>query len=355
MYDSTGLIFLRARYYAPWDGRFQTRDSWDGDARRPLSFNGWLYVHANPVNFTDPSGYCVFCKPGDMVRVDARPDREIAVYSEPGNSLSDVVGYVSDNQTVEIIDSFGGKWSWADKYVYRKVRIHRVTRPLPPELQSFDGWIANIRLLDNCQGPPGKFGCLPIEDRNIKHPYQGFGPTQYAYNICHGQACIYSALRGLHNGIDFIAGDGAALVWGGTTSSRIEYTYPGDSVFQYDASDPGNFAIPYAGAYVLYGHQNNLFVGKGQTIRSGQTIGAQTGGHLHFSVRTMEYKYNNPLNYFVGRLQESITSRMEPYFPGYTPYSMKSFDTSSGNGSSSFWNDCPDLTGIVWGYPSPPY
>ena len=55
--DATGLIFLRARYYAPGAGRFTTKDLWTGDMYRPMSFNKWLYGYANPVNFSDPSGY----------------------------------------------------------------------------------------------------------------------------------------------------------------------------------------------------------------------------------------------------------------------------------------------------------
>jgi len=58
--DPTGLVYLRARYYAPASGRFLTMDAWDGDPYQPLSYNPWLYVAANPVNFVDPSGlwYC---------------------------------------------------------------------------------------------------------------------------------------------------------------------------------------------------------------------------------------------------------------------------------------------------------
>ncbi len=54
--DSTELIYLRARYYNPQDGRFQSRDTWEGNYNRPLSLNRWNYVEANPVNFIDPSG-----------------------------------------------------------------------------------------------------------------------------------------------------------------------------------------------------------------------------------------------------------------------------------------------------------
>ncbi len=57
MTDLTGLVYLRARYYAPWQGRFLSRDTWEGDYTRSLSLNKWIYVESNPANFVDPSGY----------------------------------------------------------------------------------------------------------------------------------------------------------------------------------------------------------------------------------------------------------------------------------------------------------
>ncbi len=55
--DGTGLEYLRARYYAPTQGRFVTRDVWAGDYRRPLRLNKWAYGMDNPVRYTDPTGY----------------------------------------------------------------------------------------------------------------------------------------------------------------------------------------------------------------------------------------------------------------------------------------------------------
>jgi len=54
--DASGLLYLRARYYAPWDSRFLTRDAWDGDYNMPMSYNPWLYAYANPILLTDPGG-----------------------------------------------------------------------------------------------------------------------------------------------------------------------------------------------------------------------------------------------------------------------------------------------------------
>jgi RHS repeat-associated protein len=55
-YQSADLVYLRARHYAPGMGRFLTRDTWPGQANRPLSLNRWGYVEGNPVNLTDETG-----------------------------------------------------------------------------------------------------------------------------------------------------------------------------------------------------------------------------------------------------------------------------------------------------------
>lgn len=56
-YDSaTSLTYLRARYYDPSTGRFVSRDPFGGMLRDPVSLHRYLYSHANPVAFSDPSG-----------------------------------------------------------------------------------------------------------------------------------------------------------------------------------------------------------------------------------------------------------------------------------------------------------
>jgi RHS repeat-associated protein len=65
--DNTGLLHLRARYLSTQVGRFLTKDSWT-DYHRPMSFNAWLYVYANPTNLTDPTGQvpCDMLPPEDQ-------------------------------------------------------------------------------------------------------------------------------------------------------------------------------------------------------------------------------------------------------------------------------------------------
>ena len=55
--DASGLVYLRARYYNPNDGRFMSRDTWGGDENRPMSMNRWMYASGNPIRFIDPTGH----------------------------------------------------------------------------------------------------------------------------------------------------------------------------------------------------------------------------------------------------------------------------------------------------------
>ncbi len=54
-----GWDYLRARYYGASNGRFASRDSFDGVQQSPLSIHRFTYVHNDPVNNTDPSGLLV--------------------------------------------------------------------------------------------------------------------------------------------------------------------------------------------------------------------------------------------------------------------------------------------------------
>ena len=54
--DSTGLYFLRARYYNPGDGRFLSQDPLMGSDSDPASLHRYLYASGDPVNRMDPGG-----------------------------------------------------------------------------------------------------------------------------------------------------------------------------------------------------------------------------------------------------------------------------------------------------------
>jgi len=54
--SDSGLIFLRARWYAPQHGRFTSLDAANPDPYDPRTLNRYLYALADPVNNSDPTG-----------------------------------------------------------------------------------------------------------------------------------------------------------------------------------------------------------------------------------------------------------------------------------------------------------
>jgi RHS repeat-associated protein len=53
---NTGNYYLRSRFYNPGSGLFLSMDSFDGLAQDPVTLHKYLYAHACPTNYTDPSG-----------------------------------------------------------------------------------------------------------------------------------------------------------------------------------------------------------------------------------------------------------------------------------------------------------
>lgn len=55
--STTGLQYLRARWYDPGTARFMGEDSYQGNISDPLSMNLYTYVANNPLKYVDPSGH----------------------------------------------------------------------------------------------------------------------------------------------------------------------------------------------------------------------------------------------------------------------------------------------------------
>ena len=55
--ETTGLYYLRARYMDTSTGRFISQDTYQGTINDPVSLHKYLYANANPVMYSDPSGY----------------------------------------------------------------------------------------------------------------------------------------------------------------------------------------------------------------------------------------------------------------------------------------------------------
>ncbi len=92
--------------YSPAGGRFITRDSWQGDYNRPMSYNAWLYVYANPINLTDPSGHSPLGQTGQNP-CDGQPNYEICyarwVVNNGGELTEDIVRSISNRYPEETL------------------------------------------------------------------------------------------------------------------------------------------------------------------------------------------------------------------------------------------------------------
>ena len=55
--DDSSLYYLRARYYDPMSGRFITADEFEGREGDPRSLHRYSYGKANPLSWSDPTGF----------------------------------------------------------------------------------------------------------------------------------------------------------------------------------------------------------------------------------------------------------------------------------------------------------
>lgn len=61
--------FLRARWYDPTTGRFQSLDPFAGRSTDPQSYHKYLYTHADPINGIDPTGWSLAALVGGVIVV----------------------------------------------------------------------------------------------------------------------------------------------------------------------------------------------------------------------------------------------------------------------------------------------
>ena len=55
--DSTGLVYMNARFYDPSTGRFLSQDTYSGSAYQPWTQHLYSYCGNNPANYVDPTGH----------------------------------------------------------------------------------------------------------------------------------------------------------------------------------------------------------------------------------------------------------------------------------------------------------
>ncbi len=78
---TTGLTYLRARYYDPASARFGVADTYRGNTFDPITLNRYLYCASDPVNHVDPSGHLTLAQ------------RQILDRRTYGKAITNSVGY----------------------------------------------------------------------------------------------------------------------------------------------------------------------------------------------------------------------------------------------------------------------
>jgi RHS repeat-associated protein len=103
--SETGNDFFNARYFNGALGRFLSPDPGNAgaDLMNPQSWNGYAYVQDNPLNRTDPSGFCdvfvagITMNPGEDSTVDQFSANMIAVFPFSGTQLGSGLAAILSN------------------------------------------------------------------------------------------------------------------------------------------------------------------------------------------------------------------------------------------------------------------
>jgi RHS repeat-associated protein len=91
--DGNGQVYLRARYYNPAVGVFNSLDSFEGLMDQPMSLNGYSYVHGNPMMNTDPSGKRTLGSMGflpNSAGISKSMNSGLCNMSSPNNIIKDI-------------------------------------------------------------------------------------------------------------------------------------------------------------------------------------------------------------------------------------------------------------------------
>jgi RHS repeat-associated protein len=131
---SAGQVYLRARWYAPGQGRFVSEDPFAGFPEMPYSLHAYQYGYSNPLRWTDPSGRCVGGQIGalDCTVIDFKQlswserknwMRDFARKKNYGGwfrNIEDIIQFFSESTTLDT--SLDGWASWSDAGVLEVIQ-----------------------------------------------------------------------------------------------------------------------------------------------------------------------------------------------------------------------------------------
>ena len=120
--SSTGLQYLRARYYDSSQGRFTTKDTLLGSTDKPITLNLYTYCGNNPLNITDPSGHGWWSNAVSSVKSAAKTAGNWANKNivQPVKSAANTAKNWANNNIVQPVKSFINNTKQAASDAYQK-------------------------------------------------------------------------------------------------------------------------------------------------------------------------------------------------------------------------------------------
>lgn len=149
--SSTGLQYLRARYYDSSTGRFITKDTELGSTQKPITRNLYTYAGNNPLNITDPSGHGWFKNAWNKVKKTASK-----VVSTVKKGYNTAKNWVS-NHVVKPVKSFFGKAKTTVQRAYNtgKTYVQKKWNDTKRAYNTTKTWVGNTaRHIYNDYVPP---------------------------------------------------------------------------------------------------------------------------------------------------------------------------------------------------------
>ena len=150
--DANGLIYLRARYYSSDTGRFITRDTWDGDANIPMSYNKWEYVYDDPINKTDPTGNFF----GNLDPCDLESYLGASLLATWLGQLPDYRGICIAEKNMD-----SGGYDYLNTYVAAGIAVQ----------SQWYGWVKDSRYSPKYKYDETGLGCAQVSDIQMNTPY----------------------------------------------------------------------------------------------------------------------------------------------------------------------------------------
>jgi len=138
--DTNGLLYMRARYYSPYCGRFVSEDPIPGLVSEPRGVNRFAFANDDPVNFADPLGLCAGATDGGMTAVAGASTGKVAPYDSGGGNTKYDKEALADAKRV-----FDEMW---------RANLHNAEREWPDTGPAEEGQnCGQQKATGYCQGP----------------------------------------------------------------------------------------------------------------------------------------------------------------------------------------------------------